>query len=306
MKPVLKTSALAILVALGASACLSNKDHAANKPIELNTPKNYNYAAVSAETAGVVTNVTDSDVTSQGTDSYKAFNTAVNTANKTIIEHKDFEMNSISNGALGSFGTYTLKKDPEQKDDKDVTLTYFQVPYGAVYAFESDNKIFIKYAGGQKNKDVDLVKTIDDKSYTFDGVTLAEVTRKAKDGKLTTELDKSGRFTFTVKKEAHKAKLVNGVLKGVYGEVKLVDTDFADNKVTIDYKASLEKANIKEADIKTASAEITLTGNDYLTAVGKNVLEANKDKVIKDDITKVQEGLVGRGREVVEKAAAAK
>ncbi|MCK9109833.1 hypothetical protein MZA89_03805 [Haemophilus influenzae] len=302
MKPVLKTSALAILVALGASACLSNKDHAANKPIELNTPKNYNYAAVSAETAGVVTNVTDSDVTSQGTDSYKAFNTAVNTANKTIIEHKDFEMNSISNGALGSFGTYTLKKDPEQKDDKDVTLTYFQVPYGAVYAFESDNKIFIKYAGGQKNKDVDLVKTIDDKSYTFDGVTLAEVTRKGKDGKLTTELNKDGRFTFTVKKEADKAKLVNGVLKGVYGEVKLVDTDFTNNKATIDYKNNFDK----KADIKTANAEITLTGNDYLTAVGKNVVEAEADKFIKDDITKVQEGLVGRGREVVEKAAAAK
>lgn len=301
MKPVLKTSALAILVALGASACLSNKDHAANKPIELNTPKNYNYAAVSAETAGVVTNVTDSDVTSQGTDSYKAFNTAVNTANKTIIEHKDFEMNRISNGALGSFGTYTLKKDPEQKDDKDVTLTYFQVPYGAVYAFESDNKIFIKYAGGQKNKAVDLVTTIGDKSYTFDGVTLAEVTRK-KDGKLTTELDKSGRFTFTVKKDANKAKLVNGVLKGVYGEVKLVDTDFTDNKATINYKDNFTN----KTDIKTASAEITLTGNDYLTAVGKNTIEAEANKVIKDDITKVQEGLVGRGREVVEKAAAAK
>lgn len=302
MKPVLKTSALAILVALGASACLSNKDHAANKPIELNTPKNYNYAAVSAETAGVVTNVTDGDVTSQVTDSYKAFNTAVDTANKAIIGDKDFEMNSISNGALGSFGTYTLKKNPEEKDDKDVTLTYFQVPYGAVYAFESDNKIFIKYAGGQKNKAVDLVQTINDKSYTFDGVTLAEVTRK-KDGKLTTELDKSGRFTFTVKKDANKAKLVNGVLKGVYGEVKLVDTDFADNKATIaDYKANFKNA----ADIKTANAEINLTGNDYLTAVGKNVVEANDGKFIKDDITKVQEGLVGRGREVVEKAAAAK
>lgn len=302
MKPVLKTSALAILVALGASACLSNKDHAA-RPIELNTPKSYNYAAVSAETAGVVTNVTDSDVKSEDAATYKAFNTAVNTANKTIIENKDFEMNSISNGALGSFGTYTLKKDLEQKDDKDVTLTYFQVPYGAVYAFESDNKIFIKYAGGQKNKAVDLVQTINDKSYTFDGVTLAEVTRKAKDGKLTTELDKSGRFTFTVKKEADKAKLVNGVLKGVYGEVKLVDTDFADNKATIaDYKASFKNAT----DIKTANAEINLTGNDYLTAVGKNVVEANDGKFIKDDITKVQEGLVGRGREVVEKAAAAK
>ncbi len=300
MKPVLKTSALAILVALGASACLSNKDHAANKPIELNTPKNYNYAAVSAETAGVVTNVTDSDVTSQGTDSYKAFNTAVDAANKAIIEHKEFEMNSISNGALGSFGTYMLKKDPEQKDDKDVTLTYFQVPYGAVYAFESDNKIFIKYAGGQKNKQVDLVQTINDKSYTFDGVTLAEVTRKGKDGKLTTELNKDGRFTFSVKKEGQNAKLVNGVLKGVYGEVKLVDTNFADNKATINYKDNFTN----KTDIKTANAEITLTGNDYLTAVGKNVVEANDGKFIKDDITKVQEGLVGRGREVVEKAAA--
>lgn len=298
MKPVLKTSALAILVALGASACLSNKDHAA-RPIELNTPKSYNYAAVSAETAGVVTNVTDSDVTSQVTDSYKAFNTAVNTANKTIIEHKDFEMNSISNGALGSFGTYTLKKDPEQKDDKDVTLTYFQVPYGAVYAFESDNKIFIKYAGGQKNKAVDLVQTINDKSYTFDGVTLAEVTRKKGD-KSTTELNKDGRFTFTVKKEGQNAKLVNGVLKGVYGEVKLVDTNFADNKATINYKDNFTN----KTDIKTANADITLTGNDYLTAVGKNVVEANDGKFIKDDITKVQEGLVGRGREVVEKAAA--
>lgn len=300
MKPVLKTSALAILVALGASACLSNKDHAA-RPIELNTPKNYNYAAVSAETAGVVTNVTKEDVESKTTDEHKAFNKAVDATNSAIIEHKDFEMNSISNGALGRFGTYTKKAEDEK--DKDVTLTYFQVPYGAVYAFESDNKIFIKYAGGQKNKNVDLVTTIGDKSYTFDGVTLAEVTRKAKDGKLTTELDKSGRFTFTVKKEANKAKLVNGVLKGVYGEVKLVDTDFADNKATIaDYKANFKNT----VDIKTANAEINLTGNDYLTAVGKNVVEANDGKFIKDDITKVQEGLVGRGREVVEKAAAAK
>lgn len=300
MKPVLKTSALAILVALGASACLSNKDHAA-RPIELNTPKSYNYAAAAVETAGVVTNVTNSDVSSDAAKDYKAFNTAVDQTNKDIIKDKEFEMNSISNGALGSFGTYTLKKDPEQKDDKDVTLTYFQVPYGAVYAFESENKIFIKYAGGQKNKQVDLVQTINDKSYTFDGVTLAEVTRK-KDGKLTTELDKSGRFTFTVKKDANKAKLVNGVLKGVYGEVKLVDTDFTNNKATIDYKNNFDK----KADIKTANAEITLTGNDYLTAVGKNVVEAEADKFIKDDITKVQEGLVGRGREVVEKAAAAK
>lgn len=301
MKPVLKTSALAILVALGASACLSNKDHAANKPIELNTPKNYNYAAVSAETAGVVTNVTKEDVESKTTDEHKAFNKAVDATNSAIIEHKDFEMNSISNGALGRFGTYTKKAEDEK--DKDVTLTYFQVPYGAVYAFESDNKIFIKYAGGQKNKDVDLVKTIDDKSYTFDGVTLAEVTRKGKDGKLTTELNKDGRFTFTVKKEADKAKLVNGVLKGVYGEVKLVDTEFTNNKATIaDYKANFKNT----ADIKTANAEINLTGNDYLTAVGKNVVEANDGKFIKDDITKVQEGLVGRGREVVEKAAAAK
>lgn len=297
MKPVLKTSALAILVALGASACLSNKDHAANKPIELNTPKNYNYAAVSAETAGIVTNVTDGDVTSQVTDSYKAFNTAVDTANKAIIGDKDFEMNSISNGALGSFGTYTKKAEDEK--DKDVTLTYFQVPYGAVYAFESENKIFIKYAGGQKNKAVDLVQTINDKSYTFDGVTLAEVTRKKGD-KSTTELNKDGRFTFTVKKEGQNAKLVNGVLKGVYGEVKLVDTNFADNKATINYKDNFTN----KTDIKTANADITLTGNDYLTAVGKNVVEANDGKFIKDDITKVQEGLVGRGREVVEKAAA--
>lgn len=301
MKPVLKTSALAILVALGASACLSNKDHAA-RPIELNTPKNYNYAAAAVETAGVVTNVTNSDNSADGTKDYKAFNTAVDQANKDIIKDKEFEMNRISNGALGSFGTYTLKKDPEEKDDKDVTLTYFQVPYGAVYAFESENKIFIKYAGGQKNKQVDLVTTIGEKSYTFDGVTLAEVTRKGKEGKLTTELNKDGRFTFTVKKEGDKAKLVNGVLKGVYGEVKLVDTDFTNNKATINYKDKFANKD----DIKTASAEINLTGNDYLTAVGKNTIEAEANKVIKDDITKVQEGLVGRGREVVEKAAAAK
>lgn len=245
MKPVLKTSALAILVALGASACLSNKDHAA-RPIELNTPKSYNYAAVSAETAGVVTNVTKDDVESKATDNYKAFNKAVNAENSAIIEHKEFEMNSISNGALGRFGTYTKKAEDEK--DKDVTLTYFQVPYGAVYAFESDNKIFIKYAGGQKNKAVDLVQTINDKSYTFDGVTLAEVTRKGKDGKLTTELNKDGRFTFTVKKEGANAKLVNGVLKGVYGEVKLVDTNFADNKATIDYKDNFtNKTDIKKS-----------------------------------------------------------
>ncbi|WP_434321610.1 hypothetical protein [Haemophilus influenzae] len=90
MKPVLKTSALAILVALGASACLSNKDNSAKDPVQITKPVGYHLGKESGLVGAKLTTFTnDVDDSADANNGATAqFNKNLNAANKEVLAGK--------------------------------------------------------------------------------------------------------------------------------------------------------------------------------------------------------------------------
>lgn len=308
MKPVLKTSALAILVALGASACLSNKDNSAKDPVQITKPAGYHLGKESGLAEARLTTFASEDDVEKDVDTAKVFNKNLNSANKEVLAGKKIDLLDHINENQMGFQSFTVAKDKDNKNDKDVNVTVYNTPYLIGAVFDNGEKVLVKYAGVQKVKTDKVVDKIDDKEYTFDGHLLSVVT-KTVDKKSVESKDTSGTFTLTVKKDANALKLTKGELNGVYGKVEIGERNFSENKLNdIELK---EKFASKE-NIKSAKLNVELLVNQNAdaktynySAAGTNVVEAEKDKFIKDNITKVEEVLIGQGKEVV-KAAAAK
>ncbi|PRL66159.1 hypothetical protein [Haemophilus influenzae] len=308
MKPVLKTSALAILVALGVSACLSNKDNSAKDPVQITKPAGYHLGKESGLAEARLTTFASEDDVEKDVDTAKVFNKNLNSANKEVLAGKKIDLLDHINENQMGFQSFTVAKDKDNKNDKDVNVTVYNTPYLIGAVFDNGEKVLVKYAGVQKVKTDKVVDKIDDKEYTFDGHLLSVVT-KTVDKKSVESKDTSGTFTLTVKKDANALKLTKGELNGVYGKVEIGERNFSENKLNdIELK---EKFASKE-NIKSAKLNVELLVNQNAdaktynySAAGTNVVEAEKDKFIKDNITKVEEVLIGQGKEVV-KAAAAK
>lgn len=304
MKPVLKTSALAILVALGASACLSNKDNSAKDPVQITKPAGYHLGKESGLAEARLTTFASEDDVEKDVDTAKVFNKNLNSANKEVLAGKKIDLLDHINENQMGFQSFTVEKDKNNPNSKDVKATVYNTPYLIGAVFDNGEKVLVKYAGVQKVK----TDKVADKEYTFDGHLLSVVT-KTVDKKSVESKDTSGTFTFTVKKDNTNLKLTKGELNGVYGKVEIGEQTFAENKLTnVDLKDKFaNKENIKSAKL---NVELLVNQNaDAKTynysAAGTNVVEAEKDKFIKDNITKVEEVLIGQGKEVV-KAAAAK
>lgn len=308
MKPVLKTSALAILVALGASACLSNKDNSAKDPVQITKPAGYHLGVESGLVGAKLTTFTNGDDASEEVNGANVFNKNLNSTSKVVLAGKNIDLLDHINENQMGFQSFTVAKDKDNKNDKDVNVTVYNTPYLIGAVFDNGEKVLVKYAGVQKVKTDKVVDKIDDKEYTFDGHLLSVVT-KTVDKKSVESKDTSGTFTLTVKKDANALKLTKGELNGVYGKVEIGERNFSENKLNdIELK---EKFASKE-NIKSAKLNVELLVNQNAdaktynySAAGTNVVEAEKDKFIKDNITKVEEVLIGQGKEVV-KAAAAK
>ncbi|MEX4603004.1 hypothetical protein MY787_01665 [Haemophilus influenzae] len=308
MKPVLKTSALAILVALGASACLSNKDNSAKDPVQITKPAGYHLGKESGLVGAKLTTFTNGYDASEEVNGANVFNKNLNSTSKVVLAGKNIDLLDHINENQMGFQSFTVAKDKDNKNDKDVNVTVYNTPYLIGAVFDNGEKVLVKYAGVQKVKTDKVVDKIDDKEYTFDGHLLSVVT-KTVDKKSVESKDTSGTFTLTVKKDANALKLTKGELNGVYGKVEIGERNFSENKLNdIELK---EKFASKE-NIKSAKLNVELLVNQNAdaktynySAAGTNVVEAEKDKFIKDNITKVEEVLIGQGKEVV-KAAAAK
>lgn len=307
MKPVLKTSALAILVALGASACLSNKDNSAKDPVQITKPAGYHLGKESGLAEARLTTFASEDDVEKDVDTAKVFNKNLNSANKEVLAGKKIDLLDHINENQMGFQSFTVEKDKNNPNSKDVKATVYNTPYLVGAVFDNGEKVLVKYAGVQKVKTDKVAEKIADKEYTFDGHLLSVVT-KTVDKKSVESKDTSGTFTFTVKKDNTNLKLTKGELNGVYGKVEIGERNFSENKLTnVDLKDKFaNKENIKSA---TLNVELLVNQNADKTynysAAGTNVVEAADNKFIKDNIKKVEEVLIGQGKEVV-KAAAAK
>lgn len=308
MKPVLKTSALAILVALGASACLSNKDNSAKDPVQITKPAGYHLGKESGLVGAKLTTFTNGADASEDINAANVFNKNLNATNKEVLAGKNIDLLDHINENQMGFQSFTVAKDKKNKDDKDVNVTVYNTPYLIGAVFDNGEKVLVKYAGVQKVKADKVVDKIGDKEYTFDGHLLSVVT-KTVDKKSVESKDTSGTFTFTVKKDNANVKLTKGELNGVYGKVEIGEQTFADNKLS---NVNLKDKFANKENIKSAKLNVELLVNQNAdaktynySAAGTNVVEAADNKFIKDNIKKVEEVLIGQGKEVV-KAAAAK
>ncbi|EOX4860339.1 hypothetical protein ABW486_000163 [Haemophilus influenzae] len=310
MKPVLKTSALAILVALGASACLSNKDNSAKDPVQITKPAGYHLGVESGLVGAKLTTFTnDADDSADANNGATAkFNKNLNVANKEVLAGKKIDLLDHINENQMGFQSFTFAKDKNNKDDKDVNVTVYNTPYLIGAVFDNGEKVLVKYAGVQKVKTDKVAEKIADKEYTFDGHLLSVLT-KTVDKNSVQSKDTSGTFTFTVKKDNANLKLTKGELNGVYGKVEIGEQTFTDNKLN---DIQLKEKFTNKENIKSAKLNVELLVNKNAddktynySATGTNVVEAADNKFIKENITKVEEVLIGQGKEVV-KAAAAK
>ncbi len=307
MKPVLKTSALAILVALGASACLSNKDNSAKDPVQITKPAGYHLGVESGLAEARLTTFASEDDVEKDVDTAKVFNKNLNSANKEVLAGKKIDLLDHINENQMGFQSFTVEKDKNNPNSKDVKATVYNTPYLVGAVFDNGEKVLVKYAGVQKVKTDKVAEKIADKEYTFDGHLLSVVT-KTVDKKSVESKDTSGTFTFTVKKDNTNVKLTKGELNGVYGKVEIGEQTFAENKLS---NVNLKDKFKNQADIKSATLNVELLVNQNAdntynySAAGTHVVEAADNKFIKDNIKKVEEVLIGQGKEVV-KAAAAK
>ena len=140
MKPTFKTTALAILVSLGATACLSNSDNSPAKPtpvqpqnssdvpaITVATPEGYNYEEASRTSNG--TNWRTVDLNNSASDdnlsgSNERFGIKMVDPNESLMNGK-LDLNEISGNKLGSHeGKKTI-------NNKEVTYDVVNLPYAS-------------------------------------------------------------------------------------------------------------------------------------------------------------------------------
>ncbi|HHV6299771.1 TPA: hypothetical protein ACUL5N_001670, partial [Haemophilus influenzae] len=306
MKPVLKTSALAILVALGASACLSNKDNSAKDPVQITKPEGYDLGTESGLVEVKLTTFANEDDVAKDVSAANVFNKNLNRTSKVVLAGKNINLlDHISENQMG-FQSFTVAKDKANQNDKDVNVTVYNTPYLIGAVFDNGEKVFVKYAGVQKVKADKVVDKIGDKEYTFSGHLLSVVT-KTVDKKSVESKDTSGTFTLTVKKDNANLKLTKGELNGVYGKVEIGEQTFTGNKLN---DIQLKDKFTNKENIKSAKLNVELLVNKNAddktynySATGTNVVEAEDNKFIKENITKVEEVLIGQGKEVVKAAA---
>ncbi|WP_118784835.1 hypothetical protein [Haemophilus haemolyticus] len=140
MKPTFKTTALAILVSLGATACLSNSDNSPAKPtpvqpqnssdapaIKVATPEGYNYEEASRTSNGtnwrtLDLNNTASDNNPSGSNERSGIKMV--DPNESLMNGK-LDLNEISGNKLGSYeGKRTI-------NNKEVTYDVVNLPYAS-------------------------------------------------------------------------------------------------------------------------------------------------------------------------------
>lgn len=139
MKPTFKTTALAILVSLGATACLSNSDNSPAKPtpvqpqnssdapaITVATPKDYNYEEASKTSDGKnwrtvdLSNPVPADNSSVSNERF-----GINIVGPDSLMAGTLDLNEISGNKLGSY------EGKKIINNKEVTYDVVNLPYAS-------------------------------------------------------------------------------------------------------------------------------------------------------------------------------
>ena len=139
MKPTFKTTALAILVSLGATACLSNSGNSSAKPtpvqpqnssdapaITVATPEGYNYEEASKTSNGTKWRTLDlSNPVSADNSSVSNERSGINMVGSDSLMNGKLDFNEISGNKLGSYeGKKTI-------NNKEVTYDVVNLPYAS-------------------------------------------------------------------------------------------------------------------------------------------------------------------------------
>ncbi|WP_434312488.1 hypothetical protein [Haemophilus influenzae] len=139
MKPTFKTTALAILVSLGATACLSNSDNSPAKPtpvqpqnssdapaITVATPKDYNYEEASKTSNGTKWRTLDlNNTASDNNPSGSNERFGINIVGSDSLVAGTLDLNEISGNKLGSHeGKKTI-------NNTEVTYDVVNLPYAS-------------------------------------------------------------------------------------------------------------------------------------------------------------------------------